>query len=135
VRGRFARDADHGQDYISASLTPQLPSGNSNEAVRIFLYGNRPKWSPFANNLTGEIDTLALKRYYDSYRNPQKASTSNSPQKYTSRHAREAPPAEASRTKFRGPPQATAAKPLFCQPTTYSTTNAWFRHGSYITRS
>jgi hypothetical protein len=85
-------------------------SGNSNEAVRIFLYGNRPKWSPFANNFTGEIDTLALKRYCKSLSNPQKASTGNSPRKSTSRCAREAPLAEASRTKFGESPQATAAK-------------------------
>jgi hypothetical protein len=85
-------------------------SGSSYEAVRIFLYGNRPKWLPFANNFTGEIDTLALKRCYDSHSNPQKASTSNIPRKPTSRRAREDPLAEASHTKFGGPPQATATK-------------------------
>jgi hypothetical protein len=109
-------------------------SGNSNEAVRIFLYGNRPKWSPFANNFTGEIDTLALKRYCKSLSNPQKASTSNSPRKSTSRRAREAPLAEASRTKFVESPQATAAKG-FPVNRRRSTTNAWFRHRPYITRS
>jgi hypothetical protein len=58
----------------------------------------------------GEIDTLALKRYCKSHSNPQKVSTSNSPRKSTSRCTREAPLAEASRTKLGDSPQATAAK-------------------------
>ena len=84
-------------ETLTPAKTTYLPalrynhlSGNSNQALRTLPCGNQPKRSPFANNFTDEIDTLALKRYFNSCRNPQKVSTSKSPRKSTSRHAREA---------------------------------------------
>jgi hypothetical protein len=91
-------------DKRMAGKTTYLPSShhdrqpeNTTEVLRSTHYGNRPKWSPFADKFNGEIDPLALKRYYDSFKNLQKLSSSNNSHKLISQPARNSPSAQPLR--------------------------------------
>jgi hypothetical protein len=109
-------------ETLTAGKTTYLPSTHhdpppedSKEVPRITVYGNRPKWSPFVDKFTGEIDTRALSRYHDSFKNPPKPprnNNNNHPRNSTRQPTRRFPLDQAQRTTFARPPPATGANSL-----------------------
>jgi hypothetical protein len=106
-------------DKPTAGRTTHLPSShhdqqpeNLKELLRITLYGNRPKWSPFVDKVNGEIDPVALKRYYDGFKILQRLGCSINSRKSISQPTRKAPSAQPLRTKLTRPSPTTGANAI-----------------------